>query len=50
MEVKFEERNERGLHCRFCMEGHPLRLFETKPIKGIVCRHCMENLKAYTDK
>ena len=50
MEIKFKETKKIGLHCRFCMEGYPLRLFETQPIKGIVCRHCMESLKAYTDK
>ncbi len=50
MKIEFKETKKLGLHCRFCMEGHPLRLFETKPIKGIVCRHCLDNLKAYTDK
>ena len=48
MEIKFRERHEEGLHCRFCETRLPEILNETSPIKGIVCNHCMFHLKAYT--
>ena len=51
MKITFTERNEKGLHCRFCHETYIERwntkLYETKPIKGIVCKSCKEHLKDY---
>lgn len=50
--IKFNKRNERGLHCRFCLQewfgnSDTTDLYETNPIKGIVCNICREHLENY---
>lgn len=51
MKIQFKQRNESGLHCRFCKDRHEygVILFETSPIKGIVCINCKSHLEEYLD-
>ena len=50
MKIKFTERNEVFLHCRFCKATcRTINCYETSPVKGIVCSDCKQHLESYVE-
>lgn len=46
--ITFTQRNQEGLHCRFCNNTYPITdLYETSPTRGIVCYYCKAHLEEY---